>query len=246
MRTSDRWIEAAVGLLFPHLCQLCREQPATRAEGYVCGACWKREGGVRFIRPPFCDRCGLPYDGEITGPFECSNCAGLDLAFSRARSAVVATHGLLRVIHGYKYHGQLFFEPFLADLFHRQAGPELAAERWDGFVPVPLHPTRQREREFNQAERLARALAASTGIPVLPGLVRRVRFTETQTRFGREERTSNMRRAFAPVGDPDLGGGRFVVIDDVLTTGATTSACAAVLRKAGAEEVMVWTLARGV
>lgn len=242
----EQWSEAAAGLLFPDLCQLCRERSATRKEGYVCAACWKREGGVRFIKPPFCDRCGLPFDGEITAAFECSNCRDLDLVFSRARSAVVATPALLRVVHGYKYHGNLFYEPFLGDLFRRQAVPELAKEHWDGLVPVPLHPTRQREREFNQAERLARQLSGACGLPVEAGLVRRTRFTDTQTRLSREKRAANMRRAFALVGERNLRGKRFVVIDDVLTTGATTSACAAVLKKAGAEEVMVWTLARGI
>ncbi len=246
MTPLETWIEAAAGLLFPNLCQLCREHPARRDEGYVCAACWKREGGVRFIKPPFCDRCGLPFAGAITAEFECSNCRELDLAFSRARSAVVATNAILRVVHGYKYYGQLFYEPFLGDLFGRAALPELAKERWDGLVPVPLHPTRQREREFNQAERLARHLSAQSGIPVETGLVRRTRFTETQTRLTRDQRSANMRRAFEVVGEPDLSGGRFVVIDDVLTTGATTSACAAILRKAGADEVMVWTLARGI
>jgi competence protein ComFC len=246
VRFPPPWIEAAAGLLFPDLCQLCRERRATRGEGYVCAACWKREGGVRFIRPPFCERCGLPFAGEITAAFECSNCRDLDLAFSHARSAVVATPALLRVIHGYKYDGNLFYEPFLADLFRREAAPELAKERWDALVPVPLHPTRQREREFNQAERLARQLALACAIPVEAGLVCRTRFTDTQTRLSREKRATNMRRAFALVGKPDLRGKRFVVIDDVLTTGATTSACAAVLKKAGAAEVMVWTLARGI
>ncbi len=111
---------------------------------------------------------------------------------------------------------------------------------------MPLHPTKKREREFNQAERLARRLSAATGIPVHTGLLRRVLPTRTQTLLTREQRAANMRHAFAPRGQPRLRGRRIVLLDDVFTTGATTSACARVLRRAGAAEVCVWTVARGV
>jgi competence protein ComFC len=240
------WLDALSGLLFPNLCQLCRQHRATREEGYVCDACWRREGGVRFIKPPFCDRCGLPFEGEITQSFECSNCRELELAFRSARSAIIATPAVLRVIHAYKYQRSLFFEPFLADVLVRQAAAELSTERWDALVPVPLHPARLREREFNQAERLAQCLSRATGIPVNGRLLRRTRFTVTQTALTRRERAANMRRAFDIRAGADAKDRRFVVIDDVLTTGATTSACAAVLKEAGAAEVVVWTVARGV
>lgn len=234
-----------LGLIFPNVCQLCGENRANHEEGYVCAACWHRPDGVRFVREPFCERCGLPYDGEITGKFTCGNCAELDLAFSHARSAVVATRGVMEVIHRYKYQHALFLEAFLTDLLLRAAVPELKEGPWHGIVPVPLHPTRLREREFNQAERLAASLAKATGIPLETGWIERTRFTGTQTALSRSQRGENMRGAFKLKGKPDLKGRRLIVIDDVLTTGATTSACAAVLRRAGADEVIVWTVARG-
>ncbi len=243
-----RLLEAAqggLGLVYPNVCQLCGEHRADFAEGFVCSACWHRPDGVRFVRKPFCERCGLPYDGEITGTFQCGNCSELDLAFSRARSAVHATRGVMDVIHRYKYGHALFLEPFLTDLLLRAAAPELKDGSWHGLVPVPLHPTRLREREFNQAERLAAALSKATGIPLRTGWIERARFTGTQTTLTRSQRGENMRGAFKPRDRPNLKGLRLVVIDDVLTTGATTSACAAVLRRAGAEEVIVWTVARG-
>ena len=126
------------------------------------------------------------------------------------------------------------------------AGPVLAQQKPSMIVPVPLHPTKQREREFNQAERLARRLGAATQIPVNKRLLRRVIPTRTQTQLSRQERLANVRNAFALRGGQRLNGERLVLLDDVFTTGATTSACARVLKAAGAGEVCVWTVARGV
>ena len=205
--------------------------------------CWQ---SVRFIMPPCCDRCGLPFPGDITAAFECSNCRDLDLHFRQARASVVANDFLRGVIHRYKYNRELWFEPFLAELLVRQAAPALRGENLAGIVPVPLHPVKHREREFNQAERLARPLAEALGIPVRTDLVKRVQPTRTQTQLDKHARADNVRHAFAPVRPGSLPAVRLLVLDDVLTTGATTSAVARVLREHGAAEVLVWTLARGL
>jgi len=237
------WLNAGLGLLYPEVCQLCRSARATPAEGYVCGDCRAR---VRFIREPFCERCGRPYEGAITTRFECTNCQEMDWHFQSARSAVVARDPVLEVIHRYKYQRAFWFEPFLADLLIRAAQPALAEQSWQMIVPVPLHPAKQREREFNQAERLADRLGAATGIPVNRRLLKRVAATRTQTQLSRAERLANVRNAFAMRQGQRLDGERIVLVDDVFTTGATTGACAGVLAAAGASEVCVWTVARGI
>jgi competence protein ComFC len=237
------WLDAGLAFLYPEVCQICTAERAGAAEGFVGPNCWQK---VHFIKPPFCERCGLPFEGELTTPFECSNCRDMHLHFRSARSAVAASGPVLEAIHRYKYQRALWFEPFLADLLIRAAQPELRNEKWDWIVPVPLHPTKKREREFNQAERLARPLSRATGIPVNDRLIRRVKPTRTQTLLTRQERATNVRAAFAPRGRPRLDGRRVVLLDDVFTTGATTSACAKVLRSAGAGEVCVWTVARGL
>jgi ComF family protein len=109
-----------------------------------------------------------------------------------------------------------------------------------------LHPTKEREREFNQARRLAHRLSHATGIPVNDQLLLRTEATRTQTLLTRAERAANVRKAFATRPGTKLDGQRIVVVDDVLTTGATTSACARALKAAGAGEVCVWTVARGI
>ncbi len=236
-------LNAAVGLVYPELCQVCRNARATPAQCFICESC---RGQLRYVVPPYCERCGLPFEGEITTPFECANCRELELPFRSARSAVIARDMVLEVIHRYKYSRASWFEPFLADLLVRRATPELALEAWTWIVPVPLHPAKLREREFNQAERLARRLSAATGIPLNTRLVRRVLPTRTQTLLSREERLANVRRAFAMRDGQKLHGEKIVLVDDVFTTGATTGACARVLAKTGAGDICVWTVARGV
>lgn len=238
--------ETLLGLVYPRVCALCGEHPATPEEGMVCAPCWSRPGALRFIRPPRCERCGLPFDGEVTSTFTCGNCAGADLAFTTARAAVVATDFVLEVIHRYKYTRALWFERFLLDLLDRAARPWFEEERVDLIVPVPLHPVKEREREFNQSVRLARGLGRITGVPVEAGRVRRVRATPSQTLLTRAQRARNVAGAFVADVRPGIEGARAVVVDDVLTTGATTSAVARALRAAGAVRVDVWTVARGI
>jgi len=235
--------DVALGFIYPNVCQICGAERATPAEGFVCARCRLQ---ARFIEPPFCRRCGLPFDGELTTAFECSNCRDMELHFCFARSAVSASGMVLEIIHRYKYQRALWFEPFLADLLVRRASSELQGQRWTCIVPVPLHPAKKRQREFNQAERLAKHLSAATKIPMDTALLKRVIPTRTQTKLTRQQRAENMRKAFAMRNGQKLNGQRILLFDDVLTTGATTDACAKVLRAAGADEVAVWTLARGL
>lgn len=236
-----------LGLLFPEACQICGSERAAPADGYVCPDCWSQPGAIRFIRPPYCGRCGLPYPGDLTTDFICTNCHGIRLHFSSARSATVAAGLVREAIHRFKYQRQLWFEPFLVDLLMRELRPWLEQTgSWDCLIPVPLHPQREREREFNQSARIAAAVCQATGIPAALRALCRTRVTESQTALSREARAANMRKAFA-IGRPfPLNGKRVILIDDVFTTGATTNACARVLRAAGAADVCVWTVARGV
>ena len=233
----------SLNLLYPPVCQLCHERRAEAREGFVCSQCWSH---VRFIRAPFCERCGLPFEGNLTTNFVCTNCHDLELYFTSARSAVVAKTVVLEAIHHFKYSNALWFENFLANLLVREAAPMLAQAKWDYIVPVPLHPVKLREREFNQAALLAGHLARATKIPLNEKFLQRVHPTSTQTLLTREERAANMKNAFAVRRGTKLDGKRIVLVDDVFTTGATTNACAQALQVAGAAEVCVWTVARGL
>ena len=236
-------LNAIVSLFYPEICQICEVERATPRSGFVCSNCWQQ---VQFIRAPFCDRCGLPFQGDITTGFECSNCREMKLDFIFARSAVVAKTVVLEAIHRYKYQRHTWFETFLAELLVSEALPALRDQKWDFIVPVPLYPVKEREREFNQADRLAVHLSAATGILIHRKILRRIVPTATQTRLTRSERAANMSGAFARREGVKLNGERIVLVDDVFTTGATTNACAKELRQAGAGDICVWTVARGL
>ena len=236
------WAEAFLGFFYGDVCEGCHEQRATAKEGYVCAAC---RDNVKPIEPPFCQRCGAVFAGEITSAFECGNCRDLKLDFSQARAVASAEGVLLDVLHRYKYENGLWVEPFLTELFAEVAGPQVKVGGWDLIVPVPLHPRRQKEREFNQARVLAGALSKATQIELNTKLLRRVVDTRKQTLLSRAERLKNVKRAFQFAGSKaDVRNRRVVLVDDVLTTGATANGCARLLRQNGAAEVCVWTLAR--
>jgi ComF family protein len=233
-------------LLYPEQCQICRAQPAAREDGYICQRCLGGKEGVAPVEAPFCGRCGLPFEGNITVEFTCWNCREHELHFRKARAAVQYLGVVREAIHRYKYNHHVWFERFLARLLCEKAAPLVTPADYDYIVPIPLHWTRRLKRSFNQAERLGLALSRATHVPLNSRLIRRRARTETQTRLGRKERALNMKRAFECRAPGSLKGLRLVLVDDVVTTGATASSCAKVLMDNGAALVDVWSVARNV
>lgn len=140
----------------------------------------------------------------------------------------------------------MWFEPFLARLFIAQALPDIMQENWDFIIPVPLHWVKFNERGFNQSQRLAKWLSEVTTIPLNARGLKRVKYTKTQTRLDRPKRSENVRNAFGlRVKNGEIKEKNIVIVDDVMTTGATVNECARILKRAGAAKVCVWTLARG-
>ncbi len=173
------------------------------------------------------------------------NCGDLELAFDFATAAYRSRGPVRELIHQFKYRGRMHLRHLLGRmLWEGFRDPRLQALRLDALVPVPLHPTRRREREFNQAEVLAGLAGARLGLPVIEAL-RRTRYTLTQTNFHRDERFANLGDAFAPRPGVEVKGQTLALIDDVLTTGSTADACARTLRESGAAAVVVITVARG-
>ncbi|MGA2603642.1 MAG: ComF family protein [Verrucomicrobiia bacterium] len=212
--------------------------------GIVCPACIS---SAKPIEPPFCRQCASPFTGTVTGEtFVCGYCQDLRFNFSRTVCACRAEGVVRDCILRFKYNREMYFGPHLVDWLLG------AAQRWidwrevDAIVPVPLHPRKQRQREFNQAEYLAAALGRAVGVPVLKGKVRRIKDTGTQTKLGAEARMKNLRDAFAVRDEKALKGKRLVILDDVFTTGATMDSCAKTMKSAGAREVIALAVARGV
>ena len=202
--------------------------------------------GWKLIHPPFCQLCGDPVDGRVDQGYDCSACRRKRPAFVLARSAVRYRGPAIRMVHGFKYAAMTCLAGDLSEYLRACVAAHWHDHPIDAVTYVPLHATRERERGYNQAALLAKHLAAALdGLPLLRGALVRVRPTSTQTNLSARKRRENVRNAFR-ARDPDwLAGRRILLVDDVMTTGATAAECSRVLKEAGAAAVYVVTVARG-
>ena len=234
-RWREHWRELTAGSaalerwLLPAECLLCHEA-AGPADALICDLCRRR---WRPVSAPWCGRCGQPADDDLP----CRLCAEWPEELERVRSAVWLEDGARQAVHALKYSG---WWRVTAQLAQVMTGLEPLAGSVI-LVPVPLAPRRLRTRGYNQAERLAAALGERLGLRVDSEALARRRETPTQTALTSEERAANMAGAFLGKG---IHGRNVVLVDDVLTTGATLGACAEALRKAGAARVEAVTFAR--
>ncbi|HEX4630677.1 MAG TPA: ComF family protein [Chthoniobacterales bacterium] len=233
------FVSATASLLYPATCVACSAN-VERAE-YLCGDCKQR---APRIAAPFCAKCSEPFPGAITQTFSCANCEHRVLHFDCAVAAYRSRGLVRRLVHQFKYARQRHLRhPVAFWLRETLNDSRLRDRRFDLIVPVPLHPARERERGFNQAELLADLVAAWTNLPTR-NVLERIRYTTTQTAYDRAERMENLHGAFRLRKNRDVRGLHVLLIDDVLTTGSTLSECARVLRKAGAVSVHAATAAR--
>jgi len=231
-------LDALLSVVLAPACAACDEPLDHPTRGPVCGRCWC---AILPITPPICNQCGdpLPAWRDVSLPLaRCPRCRRTHRLIDRARAIGVYDGALRAVIHALKYEGRRSLARPLGQLM-RQRGADML-EGAACVVPVPLHPSRRRQRGFNQAGDLARHL----GVPVCTAL-RRVRATPTQTGLPAARRHRNVRDAFAATRSGHaLTGAIVVLIDDVSTTGATLEACARALKQAGVTEVRALTAAR--
>ncbi|HKO72395.1 MAG TPA: ComF family protein [Bradyrhizobium sp.] len=230
----------ALDVALPTLCVACREP--VNGEG-VCANCWAK---LSFIAPPLCPRLGIPFVYD-PGPGLLSMEAISDPpAYGRARAAVRYDDVARTLVHALKYQDRTDLAPAMGRWMAR-AGRELI-EQSDALIPVPLHWRRGWSRRFNQSGALARVIERQTGVKLLSGVLRRVRPTLQQIGLSRPQRASNVQGAFKVAADrqSEIQGRRVVLIDDVLTSGATVDACARALLRAKAASVDVLVFARVV
>jgi ComF family protein len=228
-----------VDLLLPRACVSCERPVGAGDRGVICGTCWTR---VRTLPHPQCERCGHPARAR-----RCRWCDQLPPFVRAARSVCWIPGGTAAaIVHALKYGGWHAVADEMAERMARLAWPaDVVAER-TAVIPVPLARVRERERGFNQSERLARSLAARWRVPAWTHCLERSRATQTQTRLTPEERRHNVSGAFraAPSARASLRGAHVVLVDDVVTTGATLSECAATLFEGGARIVSIVTFGR--
>lgn len=231
----------ALDVALPPLCPSCRE-PLGDGVG-LCAACWSR---LSLIEPPYCARLGIPFVYDPGPGLLSMEAIANPPAYQRARAAVRYDEVAKALVHGFKYGDRLDLAPMMGRWMAR-AGRELLTGA-DGLVPVPLHWRRLWARRFNQSAALAGAISGISGVPVLHGPLKRVRATQQQVGLSQAQRAENVQGAFrvSPEGKAEVTGRRLILIDDVLTSGATVDTCARALLRAGAAQVDVLVFARVV
>jgi ComF family protein len=230
----------ALDIALPTLCVACREPVS--GEG-VCAKCWAK---LSFIAPPYCPRLGIPFVYDPGPELLSMEAIANPPAYQRARAAVRYDDVARTLVHALKYQDRTDLAPAMGRWMAR-AGRELLGEA-DALVPVPLHWRRGWSRRYNQSGALARVIERQTGVKLISEALQRVRPTQQQIGLSRTERASNVQGAFKVATDrkADIAGRRVILVDDVLTSGATVDACARALLRAKAAQVDVLVFARVV
>ena len=219
---------SALELLFPPQCFGCG-----RYGTFLCPSC---QSSLSPLKPPYCRRCAQPIGrGGL-----CRQCVGSPPGINGISSPYLMESAIREAIHGLKYRTLRAAAPSLGKILSSwlEANPLPG----DVLVPVPLHKRRLRDRGYNQSALLAREVGKRTGLPVLEDVLVRTRDTRPQVSLSREDRSLNVVGSFECVGS--VKDGRFILVDDVVTTGSTMSACALALRAGGASDVWGLTLAK--
>jgi ComF family protein len=228
-----------VDAVLPPRCLACGE--IVGEPDSLCGSCW---AAITFFAPPWCAVCGLPFPHPMGAAALCGACARRRPSWDRARAVLRYDKNSRQLLLAFKHGDRTHLAGAFGRWMHRAGGEVL--DGVDLLVPVPLHWTRLFRRRFNQAALLAQAIHAAGGPPVAADWLVRRRRTPSQGLLGPAARARNVRGAFALRRGCDVKGKRIVLIDDVLTTGATAEECARVLRRRGAAFLGVLTLARAV
>jgi ComF family protein len=231
----------ALGLLYPPTCIAC--QAATGVPHALCAGCWS---GIRFIERPYCERLGTPFTVDLGQPLLSPAAIADPPVFERARAVAEYDGTASLLVHRLKYNDRLELAQALGGMMAR-AGAELLREA-DVIVPVPLHRWRLWRRRFNQAMALASIVSAESGIKCDPFLLSRVKRTRRQVGLTKAQRQENLQGAFrvSDQAKARLQGKRVVLVDDVLTTGATANAASRALLRGGAASVDILAFARVV
>ncbi len=240
---AQKILDGLLNLVYPEVCLLCSVPVSRHQDCGICGSCWNKALALR-ITPPRCSSCGLPFQSfEPDSEHLCGDCILQIPSYTGARSFGYYTAELSGLIQGLKFQGRRNLATLLAPLLAEAFFDTWSRTDFDVIVPVPLHSKRRRERGYNQSELLAHLLGRQIALPCDHALLR-VRSTLPQVGLTDSQRLENVQNAFRCIKHQRISGRRILLIDDVMTTGATVESAARALLGGGALRVSVLTVAR--
>lgn len=235
IHVARKGVRSVIDAIYPATCLACDAR--VEGERALCGKCW---GETPFVAGLVCDRCGVPLAGDSTGTEYCDDCQTLGRPWAKGRAALLYSGTARKMVLALKHGDQTEAIPQMARWMARAGQPVI--ERTDTVVPVPVHWTRAVTRRYDQSVLLSTALSAITGQTCRSDALIRARKTGSQDGKSRPERFANTEGAF--VARYSMRGARVLLVDDVMTSGATFAAAADACKAAGAEEICVLALAR--
>lgn len=225
-----------LNILFPESCPICKKPASDHKIAPICNDCWQ---SIKQYNGPKCRKCGKPLNSDATAI--CGECLQDGPAFKSAGSFGLYDGALRKAINLLKYHNVKRLAKPLSDIMLRITMP-----RVDAVLPVPLYEKRLRQREYNQSALVAKHVVENLGLALILDSLVKIRDTKPQVGLSSQERRKNIRNAFRIQKRELIEGKKILLIDDVSTTGATVRECSKVLKKAGAVNIHVRTLAHGI
>jgi ComF family protein len=232
-------------LLFPRHCEICLKIMNHKNQTYLCEICFNK---IRFISSTACCGCARVFPGAIPSieDWMCPSCLRTKRSYDACHAVSYYEGPIKELLQTFKFARAEYLAGTLREIFMKGMVRKLDWENFDFVVPIPLHPRKLKERGFNQSYILAQTVREVTGLRILRDGIIRIKYSEGQTLQDKKARLENIRGSFEIRKFEKLQGKKIVLVDDVLTTGATIQECSRVLKEAGAESVEVLVLARSI
>ncbi len=234
-----RRLKPIVDTLFPHGCIVCGRTTGS----LVCGDC---RATIHSIQEPFCTQCGKPFTSTAGVSHLCYDCIKGRNVFARSRTAFVYNGSIVTLIHRFKFGDQVNLAAFFSGELLRLCQAHFSDEDVGAIIPVPLSLRRLKHRSYNQSYLISERLSPALSVPVYTSVLKKIKETKPQSRLSAREREQNVKGAYRVMDHHLIRGKKVLLIDDVITTGATVNACSRALLRAGAQAVYVAAVAMRV
>lgn len=228
--------KSIINYLLPKRCFSCTE--LIQDDNGFCGNCWK---DLNFINNPFCIRCGKEFELKIKGVSECVSCLAKRPIFDKSRSIFKFDEYSKTIVHAFKYFDKTILADYFAEMLFLRYKDDLKIA--DFIIPVPMHRFKRLLRMYNPPQVIAKSLSKKLDIPVIPDVLEKTKWTKAQTTLSRKARLSNINGSISITNIDKVKDKIIILIDDVITTGSTVNHCSKILKKGGAKEVIVLSIA---